>query len=102
MPADVAPSRNRNALDKASSRMWKGRPGRPSGSTARSTGRPRLSAAHTARAMPHSAPSGNSVRPANSTLRGRSKPAAPIPPHARSSTRQAFRYENDTSNSDPP
>ena len=40
-------------------------------------------AATTARAAPHRAPSGNSVRPTKLRLTGRSRPASPIRPHRR-------------------
>src|SRR5271166_3670631 len=52
-----------------------------------------LASATSASAAPHSAPNGNSVRPAMRMLFGRTKPARPTAPHADSSNRHSIKGE---------
>jgi len=89
MPVVAAPSRKRNAPDKASRRAWMGRSGSPMTSVTLSAGEAMLAAAISASAAPHTALSGNSTRAISLRLSGRITPQMPMPSHNARTTREA-------------
>src|SRR5688572_5279390 len=95
IPAEAAPSRNRNTLLSASRRRWNGRSGSPSGNTFCSAGVAMLKSATAASATPTTAPNGNNRRRTSATLDGRARPSTPIHAQAASNETRATSAEDD-------